>query len=60
MGFIYTWKLCWLPKSVAVGASHWTKAVVLAETCPDQRTYRRLTRAERLRYQQEFSRPPKE
>ena len=38
----------WVPKRVRVGSGDWKQHVVKAPTCPDQRLYRRLTRAERL------------
>lgn len=37
----------WIPKRVAIGSTGWNELVMRANKCPDQRLYRRLTRAER-------------
>jgi hypothetical protein len=41
----------WVLKDIQVGTPQWTRYVVQAAVCPDQRRYRRLTWAERLKYQ---------
>lgn len=43
----------WVPKDVRVGSPGWAASVVRSPTCPDQRKYRRLTRAERRLYEAE-------
>lgn len=42
--------LLWFPKGSQVGKPGWAAEVVKSPTCPDQRRFRRLTRAERLQF----------
>lgn len=41
----------WITKRTVVGAPQWTQEVKIAKLCPDQREYRRMTRRERIQYQ---------
>ncbi len=58
MAYTTAFKHCWLTKGLAVGSAGWVSQVVLSEICPNQRLYRRLTRAERLLYENHLRRRP--
>jgi hypothetical protein len=52
-------KHCWLSKGIGVGSAGWAQLIQIAESCPDQRLYRRLTRAERVLYERALRKHPK-
>jgi hypothetical protein len=41
----------WLPKKEQVNTPGWEGWVIVSNACPNQKIYRRLTRAERLSYE---------